>query len=132
MFLISGGFKQLNVPLAHRLNIPSEHVYSVELLFDSDGKELNLNSFFVILYALYDGCCNFCSFIGRYHGFNKNNLTSDSGGKTKVVQRLKDKYGFKRCAILLLVRSWVNANLSSVFLYLHFCQNFKNQNYYCI
>ena len=49
VFLISGGFKQLNVPLAHRLNIPSEHVYSVELLFDSDGKELNLNSFFVIL-----------------------------------------------------------------------------------
>jgi hypothetical protein len=35
-------------------------------------------------------------FKGRYHGFNKNNPTSDSGGKTKVVQRLKDKYGFKR------------------------------------
>ena len=66
-----------------------------------------------------------CLFIGRYHGFNKNNLTSDSGGKTKVVQRLKDKYGFKRCAILLHVQSWVNTNLSSVFLYLHFFQNFK-------
>ncbi|XP_028400499.1 LOW QUALITY PROTEIN: phosphoserine phosphatase-like [Dendronephthya gigantea] len=73
VFLISGGFKQLNVPLAHRLGIPSENVYSVELLFDADG---------------------------RYHGFNKNNLTSDSGGKTKVVQRLKDKYGFKRLVMI--------------------------------
>lgn len=27
------------MPLAHRLNIPSENVFSVELLFDSDGKE---------------------------------------------------------------------------------------------
>ena len=35
-------------------------------------------------------------FKGRYHGFNKSNPTSDSGGKTKVVQRLKDRYGFKR------------------------------------
>ena len=43
VFLISGGFKQLNVPLAHRLNIPSENVYSVELLFGSDGKELDSN-----------------------------------------------------------------------------------------
>ena len=41
------------------------------------------------------------SCIGRYHGFNKNNPTSDSGGKTKIVQRLKDKYGFKRYCILL-------------------------------
>jgi phosphoserine phosphatase len=39
VYLISGGFRQLNVPLAHRLHIPSENVYSVELLFDSDGKE---------------------------------------------------------------------------------------------
>ena len=61
------------MPLAHRLNIPSENVFSVELLFDSDG---------------------------RYHGFNKNNPTSDSGGKTKVVQRLKDKYGFKRLVMI--------------------------------
>ncbi|XP_046840908.1 phosphoserine phosphatase-like [Xenia sp. Carnegie-2017] len=73
VFLISGGFRQLNVPLAHRLNIPSENVFSVELLFDSDG---------------------------RYHGFNKNNPTSDSGGKTKIVQRLKDKYGFKRLVMI--------------------------------
>ena len=73
VYLISGGFRQLNVPLAHRLGIPSENVFSVELLFDSDG---------------------------RYHGFNKSNATSDSGGKTKVVQRLKDKYGFKRLVMI--------------------------------
>ena len=48
-----------------------------------------------------------------------------------MVQRLKDKYGFKRCAILqfkksrVVVQSWVNTNLSSVFLYLHIFQNFK-------
>lgn len=43
VFLISGGFRQLNVPLAHRLNIPSENVFSVELLFDSDGKSSKLS-----------------------------------------------------------------------------------------
>lgn len=73
VFLISGGFRQLNVPLAQSLNIPEENVYSVELLFDSDG----------------------C-----YTGFNKNNPTSDSGGKTIVVKSLKEKYNFKRLVMV--------------------------------
>ena len=51
MFLISGGFRQLNMPLAHKLHIPSENVFSVDLLFDSDGKERSKHIF--LLFELW-------------------------------------------------------------------------------
>ena len=35
-------------------------------------------------------------FKGSYAGFNTDNPTSDSGGKTKVVQDLKERHDIKR------------------------------------
>lgn len=34
--------------------------------------------------------------LGHYNGFDENEPTSDSGGKTRVLKLLKEKYGYKR------------------------------------
>lgn len=34
--------------------------------------------------------------LGLYNGFDENEPTSDSGGKTRVLKLLKEKYGYKR------------------------------------
>uniref|UniRef100_A0A8C4N3F7 Phosphoserine phosphatase n=1 Tax=Eptatretus burgeri TaxID=7764 RepID=A0A8C4N3F7_EPTBU len=67
VFLISGGFNQLVDPVALELGIPLENVYSNRLLFGKDGE---------------------------YIGFDKSQLTSDSGGKGKVIWRLKETREF--------------------------------------
>ena len=36
------------------------------------------------------------SMLGRFAGFDENEPTSESGGKTRVVKLLKAKYGYKR------------------------------------
>ena len=34
--------------------------------------------------------------VGRFAGFDENEPTSDSGGKTRVVELLKARYGYKK------------------------------------
>ncbi|XP_014486148.1 PREDICTED: phosphoserine phosphatase [Dinoponera quadriceps] len=68
VFLVSGGFDSLIMPVAAKLNIPPEHLYANKLMF---------------------------YFTGEYAGFDKDQPTSKSGGKAEVIQRLKKEKGFE-------------------------------------
>jgi phosphoserine phosphatase len=67
VFLVSGGFKQLILPVAAKLNIPADNVYANVLLFDGDA----------------------------YKGFDENQPTSQTGGKAVVVKQLIESHNFK-------------------------------------
>lgn len=53
-------------------------------------------------------------FKGSYAGFNTDNPTSDSGGKTKVVQDLKERHDIKRylLAFCSLHQAFVTSSVS--------------------
>ncbi|CAK9802483.1 Phosphoserine phosphatase [Anthophora plagiata] len=68
IFLISGGFHCLIAPVATCLDIPLENVFANRLKF---------------------------YFTGEYAGFDEAQPTADSGGKTKVIEYLKNEKGFK-------------------------------------
>uniref|UniRef100_A0A914WGV9 Phosphoserine phosphatase n=1 Tax=Plectus sambesii TaxID=2011161 RepID=A0A914WGV9_9BILA len=72
VYLVSGGFRRIIMPVARLLGIPREHVFANELLFDDDG---------------------------TFAGFDLSELTSDSGtpdvGKPAVCQLLKQRYHHK-------------------------------------
>ncbi|XP_072750118.1 phosphoserine phosphatase isoform X2 [Anoplolepis gracilipes] len=68
VFLISGGFHCLILPVATKLKIPSENIYANRLKF---------------------------YFTGEYAGFDENQPTSRSGGKAEVIQHLKETRGYK-------------------------------------
>ncbi|CAG5131191.1 unnamed protein product [Candidula unifasciata] len=68
VFLVSGGFRSIIAPVANELGIPQEHVFANRLLFNEDGS---------------------------FAGFDTDELTSETGGKPKVVQLIKDKYSLK-------------------------------------
>ncbi|KAE9556346.1 hypothetical protein FO519_000386 [Halicephalobus sp. NKZ332] len=71
VYLVSGGFRALILPIAKVLGIPPSRVYANELIFDYDG---------------------------NYIGFDHNELTSDSGskeiGKAGVCGLLKKLHGY--------------------------------------
>jgi len=73
VFLITGGFRAIVLPVAKRLNIPEANVFANVLQFDQQG---------------------------NYAGFDHAQLTSDSGGKTEVCRHLKQKYGFKNLVMI--------------------------------
>ncbi|XP_021944405.2 phosphoserine phosphatase isoform X3 [Folsomia candida] len=68
VYLISGGFKSIIIPVAKDLNIPTSNVYANKLKFYYDGE---------------------------YAGFDENQLTSRSGGKGAAVRDLKEKHGYE-------------------------------------
>ncbi|XP_015436779.1 PREDICTED: phosphoserine phosphatase isoform X2 [Dufourea novaeangliae] len=68
VFLISGGFQCLITPVAIALDIPLENVFANRLKF---------------------------YFTGEYAGFDENQPTVDNGGKSKVIEYLKNERGFK-------------------------------------
>lgn len=68
VYLISGGFQEILIPLANILHIPSQNVYANKLQFDSSG----------------------C-----YAGFDIQQPTSESGGKPRVLEMLRNKHGYK-------------------------------------
>ncbi|XP_003703079.1 phosphoserine phosphatase [Megachile rotundata] len=68
VFLISGGFRCLIAPVATSLNIPSENIFANRLKF---------------------------YFTGEYAGFDEDQPTVENGGKTKVIEYLKNEKGFK-------------------------------------
>ncbi|CDR32650.1 Phosphoserine phosphatase [Caenorhabditis elegans] len=72
VYLVSGGFRRLILPVAELLGIEKSRIYANEILFDKFGK---------------------------YHGFDTSELTSDSGsketGKPAVIALLKKMYNYK-------------------------------------
>jgi len=73
VFLVTGGFRAIVLPVAKILDIPEAQVFANVLAFDEDGV---------------------------YTGFDHNQLTSDSGGKTEVCRHLKEKFGFKNLVMV--------------------------------
>lgn len=103
VFLVSGGFRQVRMPIhtslcceyiqntfdcffiqlavrvqmidpiAEDLGIPTSHVYANEMLFAEDGS---------------------------FRGIDENAPTSRSGGKARVVQQLKDEFGFETIIVV--------------------------------
>ena len=67
VFLVSGGFSQMILPVAARLSIPPERVFANTLLFDAAG---------------------------AYAGFDLDALTSQDGGKAEVLRRLVLRGGY--------------------------------------
>ncbi|XP_046891094.1 phosphoserine phosphatase isoform X2 [Hypomesus transpacificus] len=68
VFLISGGFRCIVEHVASQLSIPLHHVYANRLKF---------------------------YFNGEYAGFDESQPTAESGGKGRVINMLKEQYGFK-------------------------------------
>jgi len=69
IFLISGGFYSFIEPIADALCVPKENIFANRLHFD---------------------------FHGRYVGFDTNEPTSESHGKTRVMDHIKETLPLKR------------------------------------
>jgi phosphoserine phosphatase len=75
VYLITGGFHSIVDPVAKKLNIPLKNVFANRLLFNDDVT-------------------------GAYAGFDEDEMTSDSGGKGRVIEYLKTKYGYQRLIMI--------------------------------
>lgn len=73
VYLISGGFKQMIIPVAEKLNIPLHRIYSNDILFDENGK---------------------------YMKFDDKALVSKDFGKAEVIKVLKTCYGYKTIVMI--------------------------------
>lgn len=73
VFLVSGGFRIVINPVADLLQIERKNVYANTLLFNDNGE---------------------------YAGFNENELTSESGGKGKVIELIRKQYGYKNIIMI--------------------------------
>lgn len=77
VYLISGGFLPMILPVAKQLGIPDSNIYANEMLFDGNG---------------------------FYTGFDGTRITSDSGcdcfGKAVVCRKLKDEKGYKNLVMI--------------------------------
>ncbi|HMQ69081.1 MAG TPA: phosphoglycerate dehydrogenase [Ignavibacteria bacterium] len=62
IYIISGGFKELIIPIAGKYNIPEENVHANTFIFDKKGK---------------------------ITGFDKHNLLSQNSGKIKLLKKLR-------------------------------------------
>lgn len=68
VYLVSGGFRAIINPVADHLNIDRKKVYANRLIFDDSG---------------------------NYASFDESELTSESGGKGKVIELLKNSFGYQ-------------------------------------
>jgi len=68
VYLVSGGFTIMIEPIADMLNIPRTNIWANDILFDAGG---------------------------AYKGFDRDRPTSRSGGKSEVVEILKERHGYK-------------------------------------
>jgi len=73
VYLITGGFHSIVDPVAEQLNIPLINVFANQLLFNNDDS---------------------------YAGFDEDEMTSDSGGKGRVIEYLKTKYNYQRLIMI--------------------------------
>jgi len=74
VYLITGGFHSIVDPVAKELNIPLKNVFANRLQFNDND--------------------------GTYAGFDEDEMTSDSGGKGRVVEYLKKKFGYQRLIMI--------------------------------
>ena len=74
VYLISGGFRLVINPVADRLGIEKQsHVFANTLKFNSNGE---------------------------YVGFDENEFTSESGGKGRVIEHLKNTFGYRNVIMI--------------------------------
>ena len=73
VYLITGGFHSIVDPVAKQLNIPLKNVFANQLLFNHDGS---------------------------YAGFDESEMTSDSGGKGRAIEYLRETFGYKRMIMI--------------------------------
>lgn len=74
VYLVSGGFRQMIEPIAVKLGIhPKEHVIANTILFDQNGD---------------------------YDGFDRNELTSRSGGKAKALEQLRRTHSYSHIVMV--------------------------------
>lgn len=73
VYLVSGGFSRIILPVAKMLNIPEENVFANVLQFDEHGE---------------------------FRGFDLSQPTSDSGGKKQVCGLLKHRNGYQRLVMI--------------------------------
>lgn len=68
VYLVSGGFRLMIEPVAHRLGVSIDNIYANTILFNDDGE---------------------------YTGFCANEPTSADMGKPKALRTIKEKYGYE-------------------------------------
>jgi len=68
VYLVSGGFRNMILPIAKDMNIPEDRVYANTILFKNDGS---------------------------YKGFDQSAPTSRDGGKPKALKTIAKKGGYK-------------------------------------
>lgn len=74
MYLISGGFRVIINPIAESLGINvATNVFANTILFNENGD---------------------------YDGFDEEELTSESGGKARVIELLKEAYGYDNVVMI--------------------------------
>jgi len=73
VYLITGGFHSIVDPIGEQLNIPLENIFANRLIFNSDGS---------------------------YSSFDEDEMTSDSGGKRRVIEYLKKKHHYQRMIMI--------------------------------
>lgn len=73
VYLISGGFRSMILPVANKINISPEKVFCNRLMFYYNGE---------------------------YAGFDTKQPTSRSGGKSVVINQLKEKHGYKNLILI--------------------------------
>lgn len=73
VYLVTGGFHSIVDPIAEELAIPLENVFANRLIFNSDGS---------------------------YSSFDEDEMTSDSGGKGRVIEYLKKKHHYQRLIMI--------------------------------
>eukprot|EP00111_Clytia_hemisphaerica_P001979 TCONS_00005587-protein len=73
VYLVSGGFRSFIAPVAKKLNIPLDNLFTNIFIFNDDGS---------------------------YGGFDKDQPTSSSGGKKVVATKLKTEKGYKSLVMI--------------------------------
>ncbi|CAB9524155.1 3-phosphate dehydrogenase [Seminavis robusta] len=80
VFLISGGFRELILPVADLLKIPRDHIYANRFVYMSDDARLDGT-----------GTTESVSQLIRVTGFDPSQVTSREGGKPEAIRQIRSK-----------------------------------------
>lgn len=75
VIFVTGGLKQMVLPIATRVGVPEENIFSINLFFHDDAE-------------------------GSYKGFDLDAFTASSFGKRRAVAHIKETRGFARVAMI--------------------------------
>ena len=79
IFLISGGFRELILPVADELGIPRENIFANRFVYQADESLQDKDGFPVI----------------RVHGFDPKEPTSREGGKPEAIRRIRAMHPYQ-------------------------------------